>query len=548
MTKTAKVVVIEGPPGTGKTTELAKSTKKAVERYQDRGCMIVASLTNAAAHNIAARDTGGLNPRNVGTLHALCARHMPGFVLAENHLDDWNKTHPDYRMSGVMEQTQSPEQDRPMAMPIDEDDGKETEGDILLQKMSILWHQCTPVDAWPQNVQTFHTAWERWKDKNGYTDFDGMIAFGATMEEPPFGARLGLVDEAQDLSKREWETWLHWASMMDYVMVAGDSYQGLYNWRGGDSTYVDHMDPPPVERRVLPQTYRLPIKVQEYCETWAEQLSDRTPRLYAPKDEPGMVQRSPDNLRQIHYTLDLIKEAQDKDKTLMILTACNYQLRGLIRLLKDRGIAFGNSWRPSQGDWNPLGGKGKKGSVSSVQRMLSFLAPRETGRLTWTATELKQWAAVCPVSTVFNRGAKAAIEDLPQSDEPVDMGRLSQWIKSEVLEKFLTAPTGYMFVEYVTEAKKKHLGYIARVENNYGVKGITELPPKLTTGTIHSVKGGASEWVLIFPDISPKGFKQWMSWGPGRDAVIRQFYVGCSRASERLYLGSASTREAISWL
>jgi superfamily I DNA/RNA helicase len=55
-------------------------------------------------------------------------------------------------------------------------------------------------------------------------------------------------------------------------------------------------------------------------------------------------------------------------------------------------------------------------------------------------------------------------------------------------------------------------------------------------GTIHSVKGGEADVVYLFPDLSQAGAAQYASMGTARDAVIRQFYVGATRAREKLYV------------
>ncbi len=60
--------------------------------------------------------------------------------------------------------------------------------------------------------------------------------------------------------------------------------------------------------------------------------------------------------------------------------------------------------------------------------------------------------------------------------------------------------------------------------------------PQVMIGTIHSVKGGQADVVYLFPDLSQAGDAQYNRGGASRDSVIRQFYVGATRAREKLYL------------
>jgi len=55
-------------------------------------------------------------------------------------------------------------------------------------------------------------------------------------------------------------------------------------------------------------------------------------------------------------------------------------------------------------------------------------------------------------------------------------------------------------------------------------------------GTIHSVKGGEADVVCLFPDLSGEGDAAYQQAGAPRDSVIRQFYVGMTRARETLYI------------
>jgi len=50
----------------------------------------------------------------------------------------------------------------------------------------------------------------------------------------------------------------------------------------------------------------------------------------------------------------------------------------------------------------------------------------------------------------------------------------------------------------------------------------------------------------LFPDLSKSGEAQYRKPGPSRDAVIRTFYVGATRAREVLYICAPESNAAIS--
>jgi superfamily I DNA/RNA helicase len=77
--------------------------------------------------------------------------------------------------------------------------------------------------------------------------------------------------------------------------------------------------------------------------------------------------------------------------------------------------------------------------------------------------------------------------------------------------------------------------YPAEIAARRGPQALVETP-QVVVGTIHSVKGGQADVVYLFPDISQAGDAQYARGGVARDSVIRLFYVGATRARERLYI------------
>jgi len=103
---------------------------------------------------------------------------------------------------------------------------------------------------------------------------------------------------------------------------------------------------------------------------------------------------------------------------------------------------------------------------------------------------------------------------------------------------FLTADEGHAIVG------KDKIQFPLAVAHARGPSALEE-PPRVTVGTIHSVKGGEADVVFLFPDLSPAGDTAYLRHGPPRDSVIRLFYVGMTRARHTLYVCQRESSMAI---
>jgi superfamily I DNA/RNA helicase len=71
--------------------------------------------------------------------------------------------------------------------------------------------------------------------------------------------------------------------------------------------------------------------------------------------------------------------------------------------------------------------------------------------------------------------------------------------------------------------------------------------PRICVGTQHSTKGGQADVVILIPDLSPSGMREWTRPGDGRDGIIRTFYVGMTRAREKLLMAGRWSAASIDW-
>lgn len=531
-------VRVFGPPGTGKTTYLARQVNNAAEKKGSARIM-VASFTRAAATEIAGRNIP-VDKSQIGTLHALCFRALGRPDLTEGHLADWNKHSPHLAFSGKGADLDHAAYDQ----------HGESQGDRLMSQAEMLRAKMRPIDTWPTSVRSFFNRWTEWKDQNGYLDFTDLIE--KNLNSPPPGSpKIGFFDEVQDFTPLDLALVRNWAVSMDTVLLAGDDDQCIYRFRGASpDAFLD----PPVDddhKRVLAQSYRVPEKVHGFAQKWVEQLSRREPKDYKPRDEEGAVYLRLDvNWRSPGRLIDEIEQEEDPNRTFMFLTATSYMLDPTVAELRRRGIPFHNPYRRKRGDWNPLAPR--KDAVTAVDRILAYLRPQievwgGQARI-WDAVDAHRWVSVMGVADTLHRGAKKILDK--RAGDMDDMHDLDlAWMLEHILQDpndLARALDGDLdwWESKLLQSTAKPIRFPLQVARQHGANILRETP-RVIVGTIHSVKGGEADTVYMFPDLSNSGMREWLTRGEAKDSVIRQFYVGATRARHTLAIAGPLTKSHV---
>jgi DNA helicase-2/ATP-dependent DNA helicase PcrA len=516
-----------GPPGTGKTTWLAEQVRSAVARGGER--ILISSLTKAAATEVAGRGLP-IEEYSVGTLHAHAYRSLDGPAIAEGRkeIKEWNE-HISSKHPNLVLTSDGADMDN----AVDGVAKSETLGDEALAEINILRAQMIPMGAWPARVGAFWNEWEAWKLEAGYMDFTDLIEHALIeVDIAPGRPDHIFLDEAQDMNKLEIALAMRWAESAGQLTLVGDPDQNLYDWRGTESNLFTVG-----ERSVLEHSYRLPAAVHGYANRWIQQISNRPDVTFYPREANGSLVRQSSSLKSGKHLIDSVAA---EDGRVMILATCAYHLRDIIRTLRDLGIPFHNPYRKKRGDWNPLGGGN---GISTWRRVQAFLEWKPNWVGGWSVEDIRTWSSALEAAKVFRRGAKTAIERMDHGailtdqqlsalmlDEPMTIRLMSErhkiaWYRSALLGSRSGA---YEFpMRLLSEGRN-----------------LNE-EPKVIVGTIHSVKGGEADVVYLFPDLSPHGMESWLS--SRRDSIIRQMYVGMTRAKESLVLCQGSSGMGVKW-
>lgn len=499
---------------------------------------MVVSFTKAAAKEAASRGMLA-DEANIGTLHAICYRALGRPVLAESKIREWNDEHQHLAMAS-------------MALDV-EDSVAETvsaasQGEECMARIQILRGKMIPQDDWPSNLQHFHTLWTEWKQRRGYYDFTDLIEL-ASHASPwaPGDPRVIFVDEAQDLNPLEISLVRAWSAHTDTTVMVGDADQCLYSFKG--STPHGFLEPelPAEQNLILKQSYRIPAAVHRLASNWITRCSYRYPVEYLPRDFEGEVAHLPAaNTHCVRQMIASIETDLSLGKRVMVLAGCSYMLGRSIADLKTAGIPVHNPYAQKRGDWNPMRG--------GVARMRTFLDG--CGRGYWTRSETLRWAEMLEAKKCLVRGGKKRLEELAKRGDPSDKMRfeeLYQCFEEASLNQLLGKTEEDRKVtsldwlrSVVSNPWAKKLEYANRIIERGGESAIDDTP-KVVVGTIHSVKGGEADSVYLFPDMSPGASAEWHNGGEARDSVIRQFYVGMTRAKEKLTLMGQGAGSAITW-
>jgi DNA helicase-2/ATP-dependent DNA helicase PcrA len=496
---------IYGPPGTGKTTTLMNRLKE-LTKDMDPSLVFAASLTRTAAAELASRVVD-IPQQNCGTLHALSWRTIKAHrgkspKLVYGALDRFSRDsgfHVPSRQRSVVsaaEYTAAMEHDP-------------------LNEYEVLRSRMTPRDQWPWRIEIFASKFEPWKQANGFMDFTDLIEEARYLDP---GVVALLYDEAQDGSALEFDLLWQWHDKyLERLVIAGDDDQALYRFRGGDAGNLINF--PADKETVLDFSYRCPVNLVEESQRLTANIIERAPKVYVGHGRHrAQIVDLNDTLRTPDPIVRLARHHAESGRV-MILASCGYMLGDVIKHLLKEGVPFHNRFRPKEREWNPLNYHTRK--TSALDAAKAWLLPVLNGY--YIEDSLDDLA-------VLYRWQPSLFRD---SQDPAIGGKLS--IGS--MDSWNVSPLRLDALRLVaqTQTDIKQLDYCRAVVANHGVEALWQ-DPAITVGTIHSVKGGEAETVIVAPDKPPAANTEWRTSWFGKDDAARLMYVAYTRAINNLFL------------
>ena len=325
---------------------------------------------------------------------------------------------------------------------------------------------------------------ERYKKEYSLIDYNDMILdFVKSDKSPKFD--VVFIDEAQDLSRMQWD-------MVDSFntndsFIAGDDDQAIFRWAGAD---VDSFITQTGKILNLTQSVRIPKKIHEYAMKIIERVSHRLPKNWQPKAHEGSITK--------HWNFEDINMSSGN---WLVLSRTRYQLKPLEDILKEKGLYFENRFGKSfekqiqeaASNWEHL----RQGQVmhgKDIQKIALYMSDTN-----WDKKKLK-----------------ALVKD--------------SFYGIDALTKGYGLNTKKTWYECFDNAGSKRITYIRKMRANG--ESLKE-GARIKLSTIHSVKGGEEDNVVILPDLT---HSTQLSYERNKDDENRLFYVGATRTKEHLHV------------
>ena len=505
--------IILGPPGTGKTTKLLSLVEADLEAKIAPERMAYVTFTRKGADEAIERACKKFSMSReqfpyFRTLHSLCYRQL-GLRSSEVLVGKSFYEFADYARIRVTGRSWS-------------DDGLLTGfevGDRILfmenlsriRRVSLREQYERGGDDgldWSE-VERVAKALKVYKSKHGLMDYTDMLSEFVAQDTPP-GLDALYVDEAQDLSALQWQVVALLARGVKKVTVAGDDDQAIYRWAGAD---VEHLVRMAGQVQVLGQSYRVPPAVQAVANGIIDPVRERRVKAWRAKQGgDGVVERS--------RTFDDV--GLSEEGSILVLARNIYVLREQVEPeLRREGVIYEKNG-------------GSSIDLSSLRAVAAWEDLRADRAV--PLGEVRKMYEYISANTGVKRGYKKLPKYGDDSDEPITMRDLVQTggllvnpklVWHEALDKLPAEEMSYM------------LAARRRGERLRGGK------PRVRLSTIHSAKGGEADHVVLMSEIAKR---TWAEMENNVDDERRTWYVGVTRARERLSIVSSDTNRECPWL
>ena len=479
-----------GPPGSGKTTYLLNVVDKELASGVRPERIGYFSFTRKAANEARDRAVAkfpALNPKTdfpfFRTLHSLAFRALAvkaDMIMQPEHYREFAAQAGIEINVGVDDDVELAKPDNPILNEINlaRIKGIDLKQHYNESKLDIEWYHF-------EFVERSYRHYKRSKDLLDFTDLLEMVV--SDPDQLP-SLEVLIVDEAQDLSRLQWQMVEILASKAKRTFLAGDDDQAVFTWAGADVNsflaFGGHI-------RVLEQSYRVPSSVHQLADRIVHRIQTRQPKHWLPRDFVGDVQ--------------LYRRFEDvpiDDGQWLIMGSTNYLINPVGEWLKRGGILYERQGVPSLGPtiiravqtWERLR-KGLSAQGEDIKQIYRYLD-----------------------SSIVARGSRTFKGDGPE------FYTLEQLTADHGL---LAAPIWHEALTKIAEDKRDYLVSVLRRG------GKMSDVSRVRLSTIHGAKGGEADNVMLLMDLSPKFAKEFQHNG---DNVNRLFYVGVTRAKHSLHL------------
>lgn len=477
--------LVLGGPGCGKTTRLLEIVEEEMHAGVPPTAIAFVSFTKEAASTarLRAATKFNLDPEKdlpwFRTIHSLTYAQLG--INRDEMMErrDWQEfsTVVGERISGVYDNTEGVAS------------GRET-GDMLLRicdyasttmrPLEEAWHDLREAVNWHRLVR-FHAALAAYKDDTGKMDFTDLLHY-YLREGKPVPVQVAVIDEAQDLTAAQWAVVRRAFGDAERVYVGGDDDQAIYHWAGAD---VDQFLSLHALPEILPLSHRLPRQIHAFSQTIARRISTRYVKQFSSSERDGDV---------LHH-----QHAEGIDLsagTWFLLARNTYLLGRLEDYVRQQG-------------YNYMRRSGPAVHPGEVRAMMLWERVRSGKQKDMSAQEFR---------------ALAKLLDLPKP-QTRETHRYTLTDLQVAPERF--ALPWFEVCEGISLDRRDY--YLAALRRGEKLSAA----PRIRIETIHGVKGGEAENVVLLSDVSDRTMS---SFRVSPDNEHRVFYVGATRALKTLHI------------
>jgi DNA helicase II / ATP-dependent DNA helicase PcrA len=350
------VLVLAGP-GSGKTRVLTFRIAYLIAALGVPAYQIMAvTFTNKAAREMEHRIEGLLSEKNnglwLGTFHAICGRilrreaeHLPidhNFVIydADDQLSLVKRVIKEKRLN---EKDYRPSQ--------------------VLAKISNAKNELQgPEDYFIESyrdevIKAVYETYQGYLVASNALDFDDMLLYTASLLESNQAVREKyaqrfqhiLVDEFQDTNKAQYYLLKHLASYHKNIYVVGDEDQSIYRWRGADYRNIQRFteDFGDAQKILLEQNYRSTQTILDAAVAVIDENPHRTSKeLFSERGtgEAIVIYEAGDDREEASYVVDTITQqvnrGQARESDFAIMYRTNAQSRQLEEAFRRSNMSY----------------------------------------------------------------------------------------------------------------------------------------------------------------------------------------------------------------
>ena len=477
--------IVLGPPGTGKTHTLLNKVQDYLKNV-DPDKIGYFAFTKKAANEAKARAMDKFNYTEddlpyFRTLHSLAFRKLginKDQVMQKRHYEDLGR-----KLNLFIDYNEHDQEETGLFT---------TKSDYLrlihlaqlrnisLEQQLKLGEHNTEVDY--DTLVHLKNELIRYKKEYALVDYNDMILkFINSDASPKFD--VVFIDEAQDLSLMQWNmAKTIWNKTQD-SFIAGDDDQAIFRWAGAD---VDSFITQSGKLLNLTQSRRIPRAVHDFALSIIKRVSKRRYKEWAPRDHEGSL--------KFH---DDIKDINMSSGNWLVLTRTRHMLEDIEDEMRERGWYFENRFKKmpekeaaeAAAEWESAR-KGQPLNYKQIERIYSYMSPAHADKN-------------------FLKGmAKESFYNLADTGIKTD----AVW---------------YEAFDNLDFRRKSYIRSMRRNGENLNDK------PRIKLSTIHSVKGGEEDNVVLLTDLTTNTNRSYLKQP---DDETRLFYVGATRTKENLHI------------